>query len=121
MPSSEQIEKLLSKLTELTEKGKVAWQETANLNTFLAPVGEFVVTMSRSGSELNGRYSFQIMDSRGRTVDGTLAEFASATGEDQLSRQNWERLGRLHALAQRSALRSDNAVSELLSSLEQIR
>jgi hypothetical protein len=84
-------------------------------------VGEFVVTVSRSGSELNGRYSFEIMDGRGRAVDGTQAEFVGATGEDQTGRQNWQRLSRLHGLAQRSALKSDQAVSELLSSLEQIR
>jgi len=120
MAFPEQIEKLVSKLTELTENGKVDWQATANVNTFLASVGEFVVTVGRSGSELYGAYSFQILDRAGRTIDGTLATLLGVD-KDRTIHQDWERLGHLHELARRSALKADQAVSALLSSLEQIR
>jgi len=120
MAFPEQIEKLVSKLTELTETDKVDWQETANENAFLAPVGEFVVTVSRGGSEVYGGYSFQIMGRTGRTIDGALAPFVGPEN-NQAGSENWRRMSHLHELARRSALKADQAVSALLSSLEQIR
>jgi len=50
MTFSEQIDKLVAKLTELTARDKVDWQETANLNTYLARVDKFVVTINKGGS-----------------------------------------------------------------------
>ena len=47
MTFSEQIDKLVAKLTELTARDKVDWQETANLNTYLARVDKFVVTINK--------------------------------------------------------------------------
>lgn len=47
MTLPEQIDRLVTKLTELTEKDKVEWKETANGTTFLASVDKFIVTMNR--------------------------------------------------------------------------
>ena len=118
MPFPDQIDKLVTKLTELTGQGKVEWQETANLNTYLAPVGKFTVTVGKAGSEVYGGYSFQILD-QGRAIDGALATFNGPEKGAGLY-QNWERLRNLHDLARRSALHSERVVSELLSSLDQI-
>lgn len=120
MPFPEQIDKLVWKLTELSGKDKVPWQETASLNTFLAPVGQFVVTVSSAGSEVYGGYSFKILDKTGRTIDGALATF-SGPERGSAAFQNWERLRNLHELARRRALQADQAVSELLTSLDEIR
>ncbi len=120
MAFPEQIDKLVWKLTELTDKDKVDWQETANVNTFLAPVGQFVGTVSRGGSEVYGGYSFQILDKAGRTIDGALATFSVPERGSSAALQNWERLRNLHKLARRRALQADQAVSELLTSLEEI-
>lgn len=70
MAFPDQIEKLVTRLTELTGRGKVEWQETANLNTYLAPVGKFTVTLGKAGSEVYGGYNFQILDQTGRVIDG---------------------------------------------------
>jgi hypothetical protein len=115
MAFPDQIDKLVTRLTELTAQGKVEWQETANLNTYLAPVGKFTVSVGKAGSEVYGGYSFQIFD-QGRAVDGALATF----GDHPTSAQNWERLRNLHELARRNALHSEKVVLELLSSLDQI-
>ena len=120
MPFPEQIEKLLSKLTELTAEGKVGWKEGPSLNSFLASVGDFTVAISRGGSELYGGYSFQIMDRKGRAVDGALATFVGPE-KDAEGHENWRRMGSLYDLARGDALKSDKAVSNLLESLEQIR
>jgi hypothetical protein len=60
------------------------------------------------------------MDRAGRTIDGALASFAGPE-KDQAAHENWRRLGHLHELARRNGLKSDKAVSDLPSSLEQIR
>jgi hypothetical protein len=118
MAFPDQIEKLVTRLTELTAQGKVEWQETANLNTYLAPVGKSTVSVGKAGSEVYGGYSFQIFD-QGRAVDGALATFNGPEKGAALY-QNWERLRNLHELARRNALHSEKVVSELLSSLDQI-
>src|SRR5712691_1367561 len=118
MAFPDQIEKLVTKLTELTREVKVAWQGTANVNTYLAPVGEFVVTVGRGGSDVFGGYSFQILDREGRAIDGTFSVFP---GSADPAYQDWNRLRSLHELARRSATHADRVVSDLLSSLEQIR
>src|SRR5437660_10497201 len=110
----DQIEKLVTKLTELTREGKVEWQGTANLDTYLAPVVEFFVTVGRGGSELGGAYSFQIRDREGRAIDGALARFRPEV--DRPAFENWDRLRALYELARRSATHADKAVSDLLSS-----
>ena|SRR5216684_7775548 len=108
-----QIDKLVTRLTELTERGKVEWQETANSDTYLASVGKFIVTIEKAVSEVNPDnrdYSFQIKDQTRRAIDTASAMF----GDD------WIRLRDLHEAARRNALHSEKVVSELLSSLDQI-
>jgi hypothetical protein len=119
MAFPDQIDKLVTKLTELTEKDKVDWQETANSNIYLAPVDKFTVTVGKSGSEVYGGYSFQILDQTGKAIDGSQAPFVGPEKGAGLH-QNWERLRDLHELARRRALHSDKVVSDLLSSLDQI-
>src|SRR5262244_1103512 len=116
MPYREQIEKLITKLTELTSQNKIAWQETAKVNTYLTAVADFIVTLGKAESELYGGYSFQILDPNGRTVETALATPSSNLVDpqqrvaDSLRVKDWERLRNLHELARRSALHSDEAV-----------
>ncbi len=114
-----QIDKLVAKLAEVTARDKVEWQETANLNTYLARVDKFVVTISKQGSEVYGGYSFQILDHSGRTIEGVLAPYI---GQDKstLSHSNWERLRDLYEIARRRALHSEKVVSDLLATLDRI-
>src|ERR1035441_6207808 len=117
MAFPDQIEKLVTRLTELTGHGKVEWQETANLNTYLAPVGKFTVTLGKAGSEVYGGYNFQILDHTGRVIDGALATYIGPE-KNAAPYQNWERLRNLHELARRRALQSEKVVSDLLSTLD---
>jgi hypothetical protein len=119
MTFSEQIDKLVAKLTELTARDKVDWQETANLNTYLARVDKFVVTINKQGSEALGGYSFQILDGSGRAIEGVIAPHKSPERSPG-SNTNWERLRDLYEIARRQALHSEKVVSDLLASLERI-
>lgn len=119
MTFPDQIDKLVAKLTELTANDKVDWEATANLNTYLARVGKFVVTINKGGSEVYGGYSFQILDGTGRPIEGVLAPFI---GQDKSGQEhaNWVRLRDLYEIARRRALHSEKVVSDLLASLDKI-
>lgn len=120
MTFPEQIDKLVTKLTELTRNEKVSWQETGSDHTYLAPVDKFIVTISKQGSEIYGGYSFQILDHSGRAIEGALAPFAGPEKSPPQSNSNWERLRDLYEIARRRALNSEKVVSDLLASLEKI-
>ena len=119
MTFSEQIDRLVAKLTELTARDKVDWQETANLNTYLARVDKFVVTINKQGSEVFGGYSFQILDGSGRAIEGVIAPYKGPE-RSASSNTNWERLRDLYEIARRQALHSEKVVSDLLASLDRI-
>ena len=114
-----QIDKLLTKLTELSSKDKVEWKETGTATTYLASVDKFVVTINKSGSEVFGGFSLQILDLKGRVVEGVTAPFVGRekSPEDYGS---WERLRDLYEIARRRALHSEKVVSGLLASLDRI-
>jgi hypothetical protein len=118
MALTEQIDKLVSRLTDLTRRDKVSWQETGNEYMFLAPLGKFIVTVGKQGSEVYGGYSFQISEN-GRTIDGAIAPYRGSEAQSEGFR-NWDRLRELYELARRSAVHADQSVSDLLSTLEQI-
>jgi hypothetical protein len=121
MPFEQQVDKLITRLTELTAQQKVAWQETAREDTYLAPLGKFIVTVGRAAAGAYGGYLLQINDNHGRTVEEALGRLVGPDSPSyQVVLQEWERLRSLHELARRSALKSDEVVSDLLSSLEQI-
>ena len=112
----DQIDKLVTKLTELTGRDKVEWKETGNDTTYMASVDKFVVTINRTGSEVNGGFSYQIMDRTGRAVDG----FTAHVGREKSAEENanWQRLRDLYEIARRRALHSEKVVSDLLASLD---
>src|SRR6266852_1248805 len=92
------IDQLISKLTDLTEGGKVTWEETAAEGIFLASVGKFVVTLGKedfkdSWGSLDERLRFRILDGTGKTIEEASSEGQQA--DDQ------HRLYRLYELARR--------------------
>jgi len=115
-----QILKLIVRLTELTKEDKLAWQETGNRNIYLAKIEKTNVLVGKSGSDVFGGYSLQILDEAGNTVDGALGVYAGREA-DRNAFNRWDLLRDLCELARRSALRSDKVVSDLLSTLEAIR
>ena len=117
MAFSEQIDQLIARLADLTENGKVAWEETADEGIFLASVGRYVVTLGKENRQDSWGDSyeslrFRILDGTGKTIDE--ASSYGQTAEDS------RRLYGLYELARRSALHVDEALSDLLSSLEHI-
>ena len=113
-----QIVKLVEKLTELTRQRKIAWETTADEDTFLTSAGKSVVTVGKEDPEDSlgnsfDRFRFRVLDEAGKTIDEALAGPNAPEERDLLQV--------LHQFARRNALHADQTVAELLTSLEQIR
>jgi hypothetical protein len=74
---------------------------------------------TKSGSEVYGGFTFQILDRTGRAVEGVTAPFV---GREKPSEEyaNWERIRDLYEIARRRALHSEKVVSDLFASLDRI-
>jgi hypothetical protein len=121
-----QIVKLVEKLTDLTSQNKIAWETTADEDTFLTSAGKSVVAVSRGiGPDEGADYRIQLLNDAGRLVEETTVSIVDRAQNrftnDLDLHLDWQKVRSLYELARRSALHADQAVAELLSSLEQIR
>jgi|SRR5579872_5652117 len=115
MPFSEQVQKLVDRLTELTAQGKVKWGETADEQAFQASVQKFIVVVTAVNTYSGDReYHLRVQDQHGKILEELGGDFGSLGGE------RWNVLQNLHEAARRQALHVDEALTDLLSSLEQI-
>jgi hypothetical protein len=124
MAFQEQVEKLVERLTRLSAEGKVEWEETADEDTFQAAVSKFVVTVGKAGSNVDSDYHLRILDQAGKVIErATVSKYgpyASTLNIVNYVDPEWVRLHDLHEYARRRALHVDEALSDLLSSLEEI-
>lgn len=126
-----QIDRLIEKLTELTNGDKVIWQDTADENSFLTTVENSTVVVGRLRSDPAAACFIRILDGTGKTIkeahaapekSDILSEYRARRNPDrEVATQDFGRLLTLHELARRSALKSEKVVSDLLSTLEAIR
>jgi len=122
-----QIVKLVEKLTELTGQNKIAWETTADEDTFLTSAGKSVVTVGRgAGTDDDADYRIQILNNSGQVIEEAVAGRNDYLLDGGITlalsmHVDWQKTRSLHEMARRSALHADQAVAELLSSLEQIR
>jgi len=119
-----QIVRLVEKLTELTSQNKIVWETTADEDTFLTSAGKSVVKIARDGGLPDAPvYRIQLLNEAGRVVEEAVASSFDEHGRYDPTQLKPEAalVGSLHELARRSALHADQAVADLLSSLEQIR
>jgi hypothetical protein len=112
MPEVNLLSRLVERLLELTDQGKLEWQETASENDFQATVGHYVVSISQAGpiSE-EADYRIQVSDWRGNVLE-TATEFREKSPGV---------LERLFQGARRKALKVDEALADLLSSLDSLQ
>jgi hypothetical protein len=113
MDPTPQIESLIDKLLELSREGKVNWQETANEQKFLAAVSKFVVTIGFEDETnwTNASYGLEVSDQAGKALENVTLYRGDL---------RFAELQELHTLARRRALRVDEALSDLLSTLTKI-
>ncbi len=119
MPDAKQLVQLATKLTELTQQGKVVWEETAQETEFLTALPAYGVRISH---EIVGQnwgddvfdYRLTILDEKGRVLETiTDRKIYDDTYKSDL-------LSGLYELARRSALNVDDRLIDLLSGLQKL-
>jgi len=121
MPDPTLIPKLIERLIGLTAEGKIAWKETASEDDFLATVGQYVVTISRTRNPESWDYQIRVADRKGTLIDEAHdSDFDSdlKIGEHHPLKA----FGLLYDAARRSAREDvDKALTDLLASLDSLK
>ncbi len=123
MPDSNLVPKLIERLIGLTAEGKIEWKETAAEDDFQALVGQYVVTISRSRNSANWDgwdYQIRVADRKGGLIDeATDGDFDQALKIGEHSPCKAFTL--LYDAARRAARNVDQALTELLASLDSLQ
>jgi hypothetical protein len=120
MPDPNLVPKLIERLIDLSEEGKIDWKETASEDDFQATVAQYVVTISRT----RNKDDWDAWDYQIRVADrkGTLIDEATDTDFDRELRIGphppYKAFMLLYDSARRSARNVDQALTELLETLD---
>jgi hypothetical protein len=106
----DRIAKLVERLHEKTKARAIAWGETPN-ESFQASFAHYTVELSREGADV----FLGIYNEEGRILESVSDEMIKT--QPGLARQGIM-LYDLYAMARRTALGSDEAIEDLISSLE---
>lgn len=116
----DKYDELISKLTEATGKGTVAWEKTSSSNEFQVKLGDNAVTISfydpasfsfivgGAGNRNVPEYSFGIVNSNGEMIECDTKE----KGEP-----GFERLKTLFEEARRKYYKVDETIDDILKAL----
>ena len=109
------------KITEIAEMvlaksrvGLISWEETADDNTFLAPLPGGSVTVARSTFR-PFPYAFKVLDSQGRVLESVSSDPKAKEAAETNLHGN---LKEVHDLARRSALKIEQTLDHILEGLK---
>lgn len=108
------MQDVVAKLAELTEKGQVPWKSTVDKSAFAATFGKMSVLISSREpfTELASTYSLAVLDEQGNEIDSATASHNPASLDDPPV------LARLYITAKRSAVGVDERLEELLRAMD---
>lgn len=113
---------LIDRLYAKSEKGEIAWAETAQEGMFAVSFPNYTVTIAEvQGENFDERdYQIAISDSTGKLVE-SFTDADVARGMPDVPRSEfYNRMRQLHEMARRIALGADKALREILEKLEEI-
>lgn len=112
--------KLVQNLIEKTVKGSITWNESLDPDTFQVSFPDYTLRIHRDQSTKRDIYTIGILNGSGNEVEAftsvDLQDDATPIEKDDLE----EMLGTLFFGAKRSALRSEDAIDDILKELEQV-
>jgi len=103
------ILKLIHRLREKTETGSLGWEATASPKKFLTTLSDYSVLISEEGDD----YFLTIVDSWDDVI-----ERVSDPELKQEDRKAYETMKSLYVLARRNAKGVDEAIDDILGSIE---
>ena len=124
MADSNTLGKLITRLIKLTKDDKLEWAETAEDKTFLASFPQYNVSISKKYAGQNWgedsyEYRITVRDTTGKILeDAGSSDLLHLDFQDYASAEDAMKF--LYEQARRKALKVDEALSELLSSLENL-
>ena len=123
MPDTKLLPKLIERLITHTSEGKIDWTETASEDDFQAPVAQNVVTVSRSRNSENWDawdYRIAVADRNGALLD-EARDGDFGPNVNIAKRTPYEALSSLYAAARRSARKVDQALADMIASLDSLK
>ncbi len=104
------ITEIVPMILERTKEGRLDWAITANVNSFLATLGNQSLKITRTPETLyeNEGYSLVVLNKDGVEIDQTSASIRSTEGKQ---------LANIFGLARRRALNVEEELDELVKML----
>ena len=108
------MQDVIAKLAELTDKGQVPWKTTVDKSAFAATFGKMSVLISSREplTEIATTYSLAVLDGQGNEIDSATVSHPLLSFDDPPT------LVRLYTVAKRSALGVDERLEELLKAMD---
>ena len=121
MSDLDKLAKLIDTLAKLTREDKVTWSETADDNTFQTSFPQYNVSVTKKYAGQNWgedyyEYRITVRDQAGKVLED--AGHSDLSAVDHLAETAMKSL---YDNARRSALKVDEALSDLLSSLDHLK
>ncbi|RJP35551.1 MAG: hypothetical protein C4527_00430 [Candidatus Omnitrophota bacterium] len=103
---------LINQLHEKTVNNKINWEETAEENIFLVSFSDYSVEIADYSDESHDLYKLRIYNKEGKIVDKISSDNCSYLTANELKE--------VYENARRKAMGADEALGELLESLNEI-
>ena len=113
-----ELDDVISKLSDLTERGQIPWKTTADESAFAANFGGLSVLISARPSPhlpSSTAYKLSILDEKGYEID-----FSTATWRPDITEVVLPKIVPLYASAKREALGVERRLEELMQAMNQI-
>ena len=122
MADSPTLVKLINRLIKLTEENKVEWAETGEAQRFLAAFPQYTVSISKKYAGQNWgedyyEYPISVSDASGKVLE-EASDSGLVHAEFPGYQSSQDAMKFLYEQARRKALKVDEALSDLLSSLD---
>lgn len=123
MPDVKRLSTLIRRLNELSDAGEIPWAETADERVFQAALKTYIVTIAQEWAGQNWgtdiyRYVIRLLDPVGRVLDSATAEDFQGNSPMEMDKSEaGETLQHLYDAARRKALKTDEALDDLLNFL----
>ncbi len=117
------MEHVVAKLSDLSEKGRIPWKSTVDKSAFAATFGKMSVLLTSNetrGLDSRTVYELKVLDANGDDIDSTTTSYEKRLFAPLIGVDEPPPLARLYTLAKRAALGVDERLEELIRAMESV-
>jgi len=119
MTVEERLWQLVLRLKQKTAEGSVSWEATPNKSTFQTSFPKYSVRLAELPGEPENDYDIRIYDEGGRLLESASDVAISKSIETLTGQESFKAMKELYTMARRQALGVEEALDELLASLDE--